>query len=154
MANCYLGTVNRLLAVCLAALALAGCKRVSLSPFVAPRVTGRVLSADTGAPLTGVKVTSISQAAESSHTMPPRGGELLMADYPAETDEDGRFALEAVRALTPFRGTHWFSVQLCFERAGYQRLRASYSSPNVGTNSPKGEPLLDAGDILLQPLQK
>jgi hypothetical protein len=56
--------------------------------------------------------------------------------------------------LTPFRGARWFSVQLCFERAGYQRFRASYSSLNLSTNAPKGEPLLDAGDILLQPLPR
>lgn len=146
--------MNRLLAFCLAALALAGCKGMSLSPFVAPHVTGRVLSADTGAPLASVKVTSISQATKSSRTIPPKGGELLMAEYPVQTDEDGKFSFEAVRALTPFRGAHWFSVLLCFERPGYQRLRATYSSLNVSTNCPKGEPLLDAGDILLQPLQK
>ena len=146
--------MNRSLALCLAALAVAGCKGMSLSPFVSPRVTGRVLSADTGAPLVGVKVTSISQTAGSSHTTPPKGAELLMADYPVQTDADGRFAFEPVRALTPFRGGHWFSVQLCFEHPGYQRLRANYSSPNVSTSSPRGEPLLEAGDILLQPLQK
>ena len=146
--------MNRLLALCLAALALAGCKGISLSPFVAPRVTGRVVSADTGAPLADVKVTSVGHAAESSRTIPPKGGELLMADYPVRTDRDGRFALDAVRALTPFRGARWFSVELCFERAGYQRFRASYSSPNLSTNSPKGESLLDAGDIRLHPARK
>ena len=77
-----------------------------------------------------------------------------MAECPVQTDGSGKFSFEAVRALTPFRGAHWFSVQLYFECPGYQRLRATYSSPNVSTNSPKGEPLLDAGDIVLQPLQK
>ncbi len=146
--------MNRLLVLFLAALALAGCKGMSLSPFVSPRVTGRVLSADTGAPLADVKVTSLGHVGESSRTLPPKGGELLMSEYPVCTDHDGRFVLEAVRALTPFRGARWFSVRLCFERAGYQRLQASYSSANLSTNSPKGEPLLDAGNILLQPARR
>ena len=146
--------MNRLLALCLAALSLAGCKGMPLSPFVAPRVTGRVLSADTGAPLSDVKVTNLGHVGESSRTLPPKGSELLVSDYPVRTDRDGRFALEAVRALTPFRGARWFSVRLCFERVGYQRLQASYSSANLSTNSPKSEPLLDAGDILLQPAQR
>ena len=70
------------------------------------------------------------------------------------TDRDGRFTLETERALTPFRGAGWFSVQLLFERSGYERFRTNYSSLNVSTNSPKGEPLLDAGDILLHPVSK
>jgi hypothetical protein len=112
------------------------------------------MSADTGAPLPDVKVTNLGQIGEPGRTLPPKGGELLVSEYPVRTDKDGRFALEAVRALTPFRGARWFSVRLCFERAGYQRFQASCSSSNLSTNSPKGEPLLDAGDILLQPAQK
>ncbi len=76
----------------------------------------------------------------------------MMEEYPVRTDADGRFVLGAVRALTPFRGSGWFSVRLCFEREGYQRFQASYSSFNLNTNAPKAEPLLDAGDILLHPV--
>ena len=88
------------------------------SPLVSPRVTGRVLAADTGAPLAGVKVTSGKHAEGFRGGMPPKGGELLMAKAPVRTGHDGRFTLQTERVLTPFRGAGLFSVQLAFERAG------------------------------------
>jgi hypothetical protein len=125
------------------------------SPFISPRVTGRVLMADTGQPLADVNVKSGAQArGYSSSLMPPKGGELLMARAPVRTDRDGRFELETERVLTPFRGSGWFSVQLLFEHSGYERFRTNYSTLNVRTNSPTGEPLLDVGDILLHPASR
>ena len=146
--------MNRYLAFCLAAAALVGCKSMPLSPFIAPRVTGRVLAADTSQPLAGVTVKSGAQASGYRGGMPPKGGELLIAKAPVRTDRDGRFTLETERVLTPFRGAGWFSVQLLFESPGYERFRTNYSTLNVRTNSPNGEPLLDAGDILLHPVSK
>ena len=86
--------------------------------------------------------------------MPPKGGELLMAKAPVRTDHDGRFTLETERVLTPFRRAGWFSVHLLFECPGYERFRTNYSTLNVHTNLPNGEPFLDAGDIPLQPVSK
>ena len=86
--------------------------------------------------------------------MPPKGGEILMAKAPVRTNGDGRFTLATERALTPFRGRNWFSVELLFERSGYERFRTNYSRPNLITNAPGGEPLLNAGDILLHPAAK
>ena len=146
--------MNRTFALCLAALALAGCKSMPLSPFVSPRVTGRVLAADTGQPLADVLIKSGAQATGYPSTMPPKGGELLMAKAPARTDGDGRFTLETERVLTPFHGMNWFSVQLLFERAGYERFRTNYSRLNLSTNSPAGEPSLNTGYILLHPAVK
>ncbi len=124
------------------------------SPFTAPRVTGRVLDAQTRAPLADVKVMNAKQAASLRTGMPPKGGELLMVKAPARTDSEGKFTLETERVLTPFRGAGWYSVQLLFERSGYERFRTNYSRLNVGTNTPPGAPLVDAGDILLQPAKK
>ena len=56
--------------------------------------------------------------------------------------------------LTPFRSAGWFSVQLSFQRTGYERFRTNYSTLNLSTNSPHGEPLLDAGEIRLHPASK
>jgi hypothetical protein len=125
-----------------------------LSPFISPRVTGRVLAADTRQPLADVNVTSGAQAGGYRTGMPPKGGELLMAKASVVTDREGRFKLETERVLTPFRGAGWFSVRLLFERPGYERFRTNYSSLNVSTNSPNSEPLLDTGDILLHPASK
>jgi hypothetical protein len=146
--------MNRYVAFFLAAVVLAGCKSMPLSPFISPRVTGRVLAADTSQPLAGVTVKSGAQARGDRGGMPPKGGELLMAKASMRTDRDGRFTLETERVLTPFRGAGWFSVQLLFERPGYERFRTNYSTLNVRANSPNGEPLLDAGDIPLHPVSK
>ena len=146
--------MNRLLVLGLAALALAGCKSNPLSLTVSPRVTGRVLAADTGKPLADVKVKSGEQAAALYSTSPAKGGERLMTKAPVETDPDGRFVLDTQRALTPFRGSGWFWVQLSFEHAGYDRYLTNYSYLNLGTNTLNGETVLDAGSIRLQPASK
>jgi hypothetical protein len=146
--------VNHSLVLCLTALVLVGCESLPFSPFISPRVTGRVLAADTGRPLAGVAVRSGAQARGYHGAMPPKGGELLMAKSPVRTDGDGRFALDTERVLTPFRGTGWFSVQLLFERAGYESFRTNYSGLNLSTNAPEGESWLNAGDILLHPAAK
>ncbi|MGO8928631.1 MAG: hypothetical protein ACLQU3_17315 [Limisphaerales bacterium] len=146
--------MNRLCVLGLAALALAGCKSNPLSLTISPRVTGRVLAADTGKPLADVKIRSGEQAEALYSASPPKGGERLMARVPVETDSDGRFVLETQRALTPFRGSGWFSVQLSFEHAGYQRFLTNYSYLNLGTNTLNGESVLDAGNIRLQPATK
>ena len=146
--------MNRYVAFLLAAVVLAGCKSMPFSPFISPRVTGRVLAADTRQPLADVTVKSGAQARGYGSGMLPKGGELLMAKAPLRTDREGRFTLETERVLTPFRGTGWLSVQLLFECPGYERFRTNYSTLNVRTNSLNGEPLLDAGDILLHPDSK
>ena len=143
--------MNRPLALCLAALALAGCESMPFSPFTSPCVTGRVLAADTGQPLADVTVKSGAHAREGRSAMPAKGGELLMAKAPVRTDRDGRFTLETERVLTPFRVSGWFSVQLSFQHAGYERFQTNYARLNLSTNAPPGEPLLNTGDILLQP---
>jgi hypothetical protein len=146
--------VNRLIVLGLAALAFAGCKSHPLSLTISPRVTGRVVAADTGKPLADVKIRSGEQAEALYSTSPPKGGQRLMAKAPVETDSDGRFVLDTQRALTPFRGSGWFSVQLSFEHAGYDRFLTNYSYLNLGTNTLNGESVLDAGNIRLQPSGK
>jgi hypothetical protein len=138
----------------LAALAVAGCKSHSLSRDGSPRVMGLVLAGDTGRPLADVKVNRWEQPEDVNRTVPHRGGERLMAPASVRTDLEGRFFLEKERVLTPFRSSDWFSVQLSFEHAGYERYLTNYSYLNLGTNSWKGEPVLDAGKILLQPASK
>ena len=145
--------MKRFLVLCLAAFALVGCASHPLSLLVSPRVTGRVVDAGTRQPLPDVKVISGSQAATFSEAVPPKGGQLLTAQAPARTDKEGRFTLATERVLTPFGGSGWLSVQLLFSRPGYERFVTNYTYADLTTNSSNGEPLLDAGTILLQPVR-
>ena len=143
--------MKRSLALCLAALTVPGCASMPFSPLISPRVTGRVLAADTRQPLAGVVVKSGAQASGYRSAMPPKGGELLIADSPVRTDNEGGFTLDTERVLTPFRGTDWFSVRLLFDRTGYEPFRTNYSRLNLSTNAPRVVPSLNVGDILLHP---
>jgi hypothetical protein len=146
--------MNQLLVLGLAALVVAGCKSHPLSPVISPRIIGQVLAADTGKPLADVKILSGEQARALTSPFPEKGGERLMTKAPVETDADGRFVLEAQRALTPFRGSDWFSLRLSFEHPGYDRYLTNYSYLNLGTNTLNGQTVLDAGVIRLQPETK
>ena len=137
-----------------AALALAGCRSRPFSLAVSPRLTGRVLAADTGQPIADVKVRSIGQADDRNGIVPPKGGQLLQAKAIVRTDHDGKFVLETQRVLAPFGGAGWFSVRLSFERAGYERFLTNYSYLNLSTNSSNGGQGLNAGNILLRPAAK
>ena len=152
--GCYYSAMNKLLVLCLAALALGGCKSDSLSLVTAPSLMGRVVAADTSQPLAGVRVRRLDRAEDFNSALPPKGGERMLAKPAVWTDQDGRFLLETERVLTPFRGSGWFAVQLSFERPGYERYLTNYSYLNVGTNSWKGQSVLDAGKILLRPEPK
>ena len=86
--------MNRIVAFCLAAVVWAGCESMPFSPFVSPRVTGRVLAADTHQPLADVTVKSGAEARGRFGAMPPKGGELLMAKAPVRTGREGLAPLD------------------------------------------------------------
>jgi len=152
--GCYHCAMNRVLALCLAALAVAGCKSRQLSPYVSPRLTGRVLAADTRQPLAGVQVNRAESAGQRGNTQLDKGGAGLMAGRVVRTDNGGYFMLEAERVLAPLWGAGWFSADLTFQCPGYERFRTNYSYLNLSTNTCQGQPALSAGDILLQPARK
>jgi hypothetical protein len=148
--------MNRFLALCLAALALAGCKSRQVSPYVSPRVTGRVLAADTRQPLADVQVIRQESTSRGDGTAESgKGGAALMnAPVVVRSDRDGRFVLVSERVLAPLWGASWYSVDLSFQCPGYQRFATNYSLLNLSTNSVQGQNALSAGDILLQPARK
>jgi hypothetical protein len=146
--------MNRLFVLCLAALAVTGCKSRPFSVAVSPRLTGRVLAADTGQPIADVKVRNIDQSDGVTRTTPSKGGERMLAKPIVYTDQDGRFVMETERVLAPFGGTAWFSMRISFEHAGYERYLTNYSYLNLGTNSSNGQEGLNAGNIRLRPTGK
>lgn len=132
-------------------LVLTGCKTPTLGPYTAPRVTGRVLAADTGQPLAGVRVQR-DATERASGLDAPKGGERLKDKAPVTTGADGTFLFPSTRALTVFRPVGWNWVRLDFDRSGYQPLHTNYSILTPATNAPSGEPMLHTGDIRLKPV--
>ena len=135
----------------LAAAALAGCKSVSISPYVSPRVTGRVVAADTGQPLAKVKVQRLKSGTAQDYDASVKGGQRLESPPMVRTDEQGWFVLEAQRALTLLQPAILPSVTAAFEREGYVTLRTNFNLLQASTNTTAGPPVVNAGDIRLQP---
>lgn len=134
----------------LAGLALTGCQPRSFGPYVSPRVTGRVLAADTHQGLPDAKV--VRGKPEPLAEFPPKGAELLLRKGDILTDRDGGFIVPSERVLTLFRWGGWNSVRLSVEHSGYLRFQTNYSITNLTvTESLGGEPTLKTGDILLRP---
>ena len=69
------------------------------------------------------------------------------------TEADGIFVLASEKAFTPFKDPGWYSVNVEFKHPGYDEFMASYTVAQA-TNTAKGEPLIQAGDVLLMPLSK
>lgn len=139
----------------LLAAVLAGCQSqpLGLGPYTAPRVTGRVLAADSGQPLAGVEVSRVAPGSRGWRSTPLKGSELLLQKAPIQTDMDGRFVLGSERVLSVVRGSGWNVAGLLFEAAGYRSLQTNCPT-GTATNSVSGEPVLDVGRILLAPLPK
>ena len=142
----------RYLWLLLVAIALAGCQSTSFSTYVSPRVTGRVLAADTRQPVADVKVRRVNPATQVNNDEPTKGGRRLDSVGGAWTDPHGRFVLAAERDLTLLQQQVWFSVTVSFQHEGYLTLQTNFTSANVISNAPDGAPVVNAGDILLHPL--
>ena len=135
----------------LTVVSLTGCKSVLVSTYISPQVTGRVLAADTGQPLAGVKIKRLSPTAGRDYDATPRGGQKIEAAPAVLTDREGRFVLDAERDLTLIQQQIWFSVTVSFQHEGYLTLHTNFTAANA-TNPPDGAPVVSAGDILLSPL--
>jgi hypothetical protein len=119
----------------------------SISQYVSPRVTGRVVDEQTGQPIKGVYVQRSSEAPRS--TDPPKGGEQLMQPAAVSTGADGHFEMKSVRSLSLISRFEWFSVSLSFTHPKYERLTKRFQSG--GTTNRSAEPLIETGDIVLKP---
>jgi hypothetical protein len=135
----------------LAAAALAGCQSTSFSSYLSPRVTGRVVAADTRQLLPDVKIRRVNPAANQNFDDPAKGGQRIESAGGVWTDRDGRFTVDAERDLSLLRQQNWVSVTLSFQREGYLTLWTNFTYANVTTNAPDGTPVVNAGDILLRP---
>jgi hypothetical protein len=134
------------------ALALFGCTSSSVSQYTAPRVTGRVLDANTRQPLADTTVLRLGVDQERNPREPGHGGQVMDRPPAVETDRKGNFSLNSVRNVTLFGSQGWYSVTVVFYHAGYQPFQTNYTI-GCSTNL-NGEPCVMTGDIGLQPLPK
>ena len=145
------GTVSWRLALLLFAVALAGCESGKFSHYISPRVTGRVLAADTRQPLPDATVRRVTPHPTDGEDTAPKGGQLMMRSSGVRTDANGWFVMDSERDVALFRWSSWWSVTLSFTADGYRFFQTNYTVANQSGHSPEGEPLVNTGDILLQP---
>src|SRR5206468_694215 len=113
---------------------VTACKS-SPSQYVSPRVTGRVVDAQTHQPIEKAYVRRVTgnqnpRSMESQH-----GSQQLQLPAPIRTGADGTFVVDSSKTLSFFRSIGWYSVTFSYEHAGYQDLVASYSL-SQSTNTP------------------
>jgi hypothetical protein len=149
---CGRGTANWPFVLLLFAVALAGCQSGRYSYYTSPRVTGRVIAADTGQPLDRATVQRVVPPPYAGADTPPKGGQLMMQPGGVRTDADGRFVLDGERVVALFHQGGWTSVAVSFTHAGYTGFQTNYTTTEPRERWPDGVPWVNAGDIVLQPL--
>ena len=136
-----------------AACVFGGCQSspVLNSQYISPRVKGRVLDAATSQPIRNVSIRRLAPGQTETVSQPSAGDQTLEGSPAVRTDRDGRFDLASERDLTLFRRAGWYSVTLGFTHKGYERFVTNYTLAGAEV-APSGEPVVNAGNILLQPV--
>jgi hypothetical protein len=141
----------------LASLVLAGtgtgCKTHSPSPYVSPRITGRVLDKQTHQPIKDVRVRRAGPEPSNRIDDPPKGGQMMERTPTVRTAADGTFVLESERSLVLLRTVGWYAVSVSFSHPAYALWTTNYTLVQA-TNTTSGEPLVNTGDIMLIPVTK
>lgn len=144
------GMVSRQLALLLLTVALAGCSSIGHSYYSSPRVTGRVLAAETHQPLPDAIVKRVVNYPTDGEDTAPKGGQLLIRFDGVRSDAHGRFALDAVKVATLFRRGGWQSVTVSFACNGYESFQTNFTPAQIEERSPEDVPVVEAGDISLK----
>ncbi len=140
------------LVLLLLAAALTGCTSHRITYYTSPQVTGRVLAANTHEPLANVVVRRGAAGQKFEPFGPPKGGQLISEPLlSTHTDAEGRFTLPYQSAFAVLHQPGWWSIPVAFDCTGYKSFQTNYSGDSVTTHTPEGAPLVDAGDIMLQP---
>lgn len=135
-------------------LALSGCHSVVFSDYTTPAILGRVLAADTRQPLAGVKVIRVQPGQSAFAGNSAKGAELMQQPRPEITGADGGFVLTGREYFSVFNWSSRWSGWVAFSAAGYAAFQTNYTTADIVSNSSPGTPLVQAGDILLQPLAR
>jgi hypothetical protein len=135
----------------LVGLVLLGAGCGSPTQYISPRVTGQVLNAQTRQPVAKVQIQRVHDKPRQDPNTVPRGAEAIQENWYADTDTEGRFTVDSTTTLTFLNSVTWYSVTLAFSREGYTTFTTNYT-PAEATFLPSGEPVVNAGTILLRPL--
>jgi len=119
------------------------------SQYISPRVTGRVVDATTGRPIRNVSIQRLAPGQKPSTSPQAAAGQSLEQLRVIRTDAEGRFDLASERDVTLFRQAGWYSVTLAFRHTGYEWFTTNFTLVSA-VLAPNGEPVVDAGNILLQ----
>jgi hypothetical protein len=133
----------------LLAIALAGCQSGGMASYVSPRVTGRVVAADTRQPLAGVKIQRVVPNQNSGAAGSPKGAQLLQSSGAVRSAGDGTFVLDSESTLSPFQHSSWYSVTISFQHPGYKIFETNYTIANITSHTTEGAPVVNAGDVML-----
>ena len=130
-----------------------GCHSFHVQDYVSPRVTGRVLDAETRSPVPNVTVQKVTGDQSAQSGFPPKGGEQMLASGQVHTDKDGLFEMAAEKDVLTFSGGVYL-VRLQFQHSNYETLRTNYSGKHITDAGPKSPPELNAGEILMKRLEQ
>jgi hypothetical protein len=144
----------RLTTLSLLLVVLSGCQSEKFTHYTSPEVTGRVLAADTHQPIANATVQCAGSGQNFEPFGSPKGGQLLMQTGDARTDADGKFVLDGKSVFALFRQPGWWTALVTFSHSGYESFSTNYTGSNVTSHSGAGMPVVDAGDILLQPVAR
>jgi len=133
---------------------LTGCESGEFTHYISPQISGRVLAADTHQPLAGATVARVGKQRHGNSFGPPKGGQMLMQPSGVQTDTGGNFVLDGVSVFAIFRQPGWWTVPVNFSHSGYQSFQTNYTGANVKGHSAEGVPVVNAGNVLLQPRPK
>ena len=138
--------------IILLTLVLTGCQWVGFTSHTTPQVSGRVMDAATGRPLAGVKILRVMHGQVENPSTPPYGATMFQQERPVVTDARGDFVYRSESYMTLLREARWWSLKLAFQSAGHATWQTNFTMTNVSTNLPDGTPVVEAGEIFLEPL--
>lgn len=148
-AFCFVGGCRVAVAL-LTVIFLAGCASMRFGNYTAPEVWGRVLAADTRQPLVGVAVSRVSPEG-SRNAISEKGVQSLRQAWTVKTGDDGSFVYPSQSYFMVFQSGGGWSLSLSLQASGYVALQTNLLPTKVTGTLPDGKPLVDLGDILLEP---
>jgi len=119
--------------------------------YVSPRITGRVLDANTRQPIAKASVLKVNPRQASQTDRDQKGAEWMIAPTPSLTDEQGRFTLGSQKDLTVFRHANLYSVSVTVTHPQYVQFVTNFTLTNMKRKEEKGPLEVEAGDLLLRP---